>query len=545
MLFWVIAAVMTALVTLALIGPVMRSRNSTSDAPELHDMEVYRDQLAEVDRDLSDGLIDAAQAEVARTEISRRLLSASRKSKSAEPSETRNAGLRRAAVIAVAVFMPLMAVTAYLELGRPDLPQLPLSARSQADPENTDLPMLVARAERHLAENPDDGRGWSVLAPIYLRLERFADSAEAFRKTIALLGPTPERLTNLGEALISAGGGLVTEEAKLAFQTARELDPNDPRPQFFLAVGLAQAGKQAEARAAFSAMIAGAPEGAPWIAAVEAQIAALDNSTGTISGPVSDPASGGQVAGSAAPGNPTAADIEAASNMSPEERQAMISSMIQSLEARLARDPDNIEGWLRLVRSHVVTGNRDKAQAALDRAFAVFARESAEKQSLNAIAREFGLVATSTLGGVPVAPADPEGQTALPAPDVKPATPFILEGARADDPSAGSGTDSGAAGRPSGPTQADIAAAAALSNEERGDMIRGMVASLDARLSENPDNLEGWLRLVRSYAVLGDVPAAASALERAQAAFPEGSEGGQALAELAGSLGIAAKMENQ
>lgn len=544
MLFWVIAAFMTAFVTLALIGPVMRSRNSTSDAPELHDMEVYSDQLKEVDRDLSDGLIDAAQAEVARTEISRRLLSASRKSKSAAPPEARNAGLRRVAAIAVAVFMPLVAVTAYLELGRPDLPQLPLAARLQVDPENADLPMLVARAEKHLAENPNDGRGWSVLGPIYLRLGRFADSAEAFRKTIALLGPTPERLTNLGEALISAGGGLVTEEARLAFQTARELDPNDPRPQFFLAVGLAQSGKQSEARAAFDAMIASAPEGAPWIGAVEAQIAALDSPAGTISGPVSGPASGGQGAGASAPGNPSASDIAAASDMSPEERQAMIASMVQNLEARLASDPDNIDGWLRLVRSHVVMGNRDKAQAALDRAFAVFATESAEKQSLNTIAREFGLVATSTLGGVPVAPAEPGGEAALIAPEAKPATPFILDGARADPP-AGSDADAVSAAGPSGPTQADIAAAAALSNEERGDMIRGMVASLDAKLSENPDNLEGWLRLVRSYAVLGDAPAAASALQRAQVAFPDGSEGAQALAELAASLGIAAKVEEQ
>lgn len=544
MLFWVIAAVMTALVTLALIGPVMRSRKSTSEAPELHDMEVYRDQLAEVDRDLSDGLIDAAQAEVARTEISRRLLAASRKSKTAGPSEVKNSGLRRAAAIAVAVFMPVVAVTAYLELGRPDLPQLPLSARLQADPENTDVAMLVSRAERHLAENPNDGRGWSVLGPIYVRLGRFDDAAEAFRNTIALLGPTPERLANLGEALISAGGGLVTEEAKLAFQTARELDPNDPRPQFFLAMGLAQAGKQAEARAAFDAMISSAPEGAPWIAAVEAQIAALDRPAGTISGPVSGPASGGQAGGAAAPGNPTAADIAAANDMSPDERQAMVASMIQSLEARLASDPDNIDGWLRLVRSHVVMGNRDRAQAALDRAFAVFATESAEKQSLNAIAREFGLVATSTLGGVPVAPAGPGGQTALVDPKVKPATPFILDGARADPP-AGTGADTGSAAGPSGPTRADIAEAAALSDAERGDMIRGMVASLDAKLTENPDNLEGWLRLVRSYAVLGDTSAAASALQRAQAAFPEGSQGGQALAELASELGIAVEMEDQ
>jgi cytochrome c-type biogenesis protein CcmH len=142
MLFWVIAAVMTAIVTIALLGPVMRSRAKASDAPELHDIEVYRDQLAEVDRDLADGLVDPVQAEVARTEISRRLLAAARKSETAgtDDAPDRNRQLRRVAAIAVALFMPFAALTAYLEFGRPDLPQLPLAARLQADPQTTTSP---------------------------------------------------------------------------------------------------------------------------------------------------------------------------------------------------------------------------------------------------------------------------------------------------------------------------------------------------------------------------------------------------------------------
>jgi cytochrome c-type biogenesis protein CcmH len=154
-----------------------------------------------------------------------------------------------------------------------------------------------------------------------MRTGRFAESAAAFRKSIALLGPSPARLASLGEALFSASGGIVTEEATLAFQTARELDPNDPRPQFFLAIGMAQAGKRDEARAAFNAMMETAPEDAPWIAAVESQIAALN----TPSGPPQVHCHRRVLR----PGNPSAADIAAAQNMSAEERQAMIASMIE------------------------------------------------------------------------------------------------------------------------------------------------------------------------------------------------------------------------
>lgn len=539
MLFWVIAAVMTAIATLALLGPVMRARREAPDAPELHDVEVYRDQLTEVDRDLADGLVDPVQAEVAKTEISRRLLAAARKGEAAEAEGklSQNSGLRRAAAILVALFMPVAALTAYLELGSPDLPQLPLSARLKADPQANDIAMLIARAEQHLADNPEDGRGWDVLGPIYLRTGRYEESAAAFKKAISILGPSPTRLASLGEALFSAAGGIVTEEASLAFQTARELDSTDPRPQFFLAVALAQAGKTTEARAAFSGMLETAPPDAPWIPAVESQLAALQQGGGTA------PLSG---AGSAAPGNPTAADIAAAQNMSPEDRKAMIASMIDGLEAKLADNPDNVAGWLRLVRSHVVTGNPDKAQAALDRALAVFAPSGPESQQLGALANELGLTVTSTLGGVPMTPAVPVEQAPAAEPSASAKTPFILPPTGAGSAAQQApGNAAAPAAAPGGPTQADVAAAAEMSVEDRAAMIRTMVESLDAKLTESPDNLEGWQRLVRSYAVLGDRTAAETALERASVTFPGDSEGGRVLADLAVQLGLEPVLEGQ
>ncbi|MDP2733617.1 MAG: c-type cytochrome biogenesis protein CcmI [Hoeflea sp.] len=541
MLFWVIAAIMTAFTTLALLGPVARSRSSRPDVPELHDVEVYRDQLTEVDRDLADGLVDPVQAEVARTEISRRLLAAARKGEAAGAADSQagGRGLRRAVVTAIAIFMPLAAVTSYLELGRPDLPQLPLAARLQAQPENNDIAMLVAKAERHLAENPQDGRGWDVLGPIYLRTGRYEDSAAAFQKAISILGPSPSRLASLGEALFSAAGGVVTEQANLAFQTARELDSTDPRPQFFLAVGMAQAGKTAEARAAFNGMIASAPADAPWIPAVESQLAALDAGTG----PALLPG-----AGSGAPRDPTAAEIAAAQNMSPDERQAMIGSMIDNLEAKLAEEPDNIAGWLRLVQSHVVTGNRDRAQAALDRALAVFAPSGKEGGALIEMARELGLVAGSTLGGVPMSPGTGTRDNLANQRPATAETPFILPGAGVNSdagPEAADAEPNAEVAAPGGPTQADVAAAAEMTGEDRTAMIRNMVASLDAKLADNPDNIEGWLRLVRSYAVLGDGLAAEQAMSRARAAFPPASEGGRALAELTIQLGLEPVAEGQ
>ena len=523
MLFWIFAALLAALATAVLIFPLMRHRDTAVGAEALHDVEVYKDQLGEVERDLAEGLISASEADVARAEIGRRLIAASKKAEGEAKADENRAesggSALKAAALAVVIFMPVASLAAYLSLGSPDLPQQPLAARMNKPIEESEIGILITRAEQQLKANPEDGRGWDVLAPIYLRTGRFADSANAFRQSIAINGPSPARQAGLGEALVSAADGIVTEEARLAFQTAREMDPEDPRPRFFLAIALAQEGKTSEAIGAFEALAARAPEGAPWLVAVETQIAALKGQPPALPGTTP----GASIA--AGPGNPSAEDIAAAASMSPAERMDMIRGMVSGLEERLKDNPGDGDGWLRLVRSLSVLGERERAQAALDRAFAVLPGDSAENRALTEMAAQFGLSANPNLGGVPTSAPQPT------APAV-PAQEPLRTGPQASSDG------------PGGPSQADIEAAAAMSADERLDMIRGMIASLDAKMAADPSNLEGWMRLVQSYVVINDRQSAENALARAADAFPAGSDGAGQLSALADRLGLTRPEDN-
>lgn len=514
MFFWIIAAVMTFAACAALLLPLLGRRGTDSvTVSEAHDVEVYRDQLAEIDRDLAAGQIDAQEAEVARAEIGRRLLGAARKVESEEaPVKARRTG-RRYVAAAILILIPLAAVPAYLELGAPGAAQQPLSARLSADPENSDISVLVVNAERHLAANPDDGRGWNVLAPIYLRMGRTEEAENAFRKAIALLGPSATRQAGLGEALVTQAGGIVTEEARLIFQSARELDPEDPRPAFFLAIAKAQEGKTGEARSQFQALVDRSPPDAPWLPAIARQIASLDRASGD----------------NGASTDPTPAEIAAAAaGKTPEERDEMVRSMVSALESRLASDPDNFDGWQMLIRSHAVLGDRASAQRTLNRALAVFPA-APQAPTLVRLGNELGLNAKAELGGVPMATtkspvvAEERGN----APATSGDGPFIVPDAQ--------GPVAPGLGNPSAEA---IAEADKMSADDRQEMIRSMVASLDEKLTADPNNLDGWLRLIRSYAVLGDREGASNAISRARAAFGDDEKKVGAIDGLAGKLAI-------
>lgn len=376
MLFWVIAALMTLAASLALMRPFLRGAG-TADAVGEHDLAVYRDQLAELERDRAGGLIGEAEAAEARAEIGRRIL----RLKGQGGGERKPAGRGRlpsAIAVAAILAVPVLSWGIYGVLGSPGLPSLPLAARLAKDPAEASLDELIARAEGYLAEHPDDARGWEVLAPIYARLGRFADAAEAYRKTIALAGSTAGREAALGEVLVGMGGGIVTAEAEAAFDRALALDEQDARARFYLAMARAQEGKAEEARAAWQEMAEKLPEDSPWKGAAHEALASLAGKSGAPEA-------------SAAPG-PSAEDIEAARDMTPEARRSMIEGMVASLDAKLRDDPADTEGWRRLLRSYVVLGRKNEAVEALARATAALGPESAEAKSLSEFADELGIV---------------------------------------------------------------------------------------------------------------------------------------------------------
>lgn len=378
-MLWIVLAILTALVAAILLYPLSR-RGDASAAVNAEEVEVYRDQMKELERDKAQGLISGEDAEYARAEIGRRLLAAAGQATGAPVHKTRHGVWRSIAVGTVTVVPPALGLCLYIALGNPGLPDQPLEARLE-NPGN-DLQLLVAKAERHLAQSPDDGAGWDILAPIYLRSNRVGDAEMAFRNAIRLLGPTANRLSGLGETLVSANDGIVTEDARSAFEEAARLEPENMRAHFYVALGLEQAGRTADARAAFEAIAKASPADAPWLGLIDEHIRKNGGQ---------DSASSSSAAGATAPGNPTAEDVAAAEDLSQDDRQAMVRGMVDSLAARLEADPANIEGWLRLVRSYMVLGERDKATAALQSGLTQFPAEGTEGQQLAALARELGL----------------------------------------------------------------------------------------------------------------------------------------------------------
>ncbi|MER8504254.1 c-type cytochrome biogenesis protein CcmI [Mesorhizobium sp. M0204] len=377
MLFWVIAAILTLGASLAVLLPLAGGSKNASAAGD-HDLEVYRDQLAELDRDMARGLIQPMEAEEARAEIARRILRLSNAGQAGETATQPSRSTRLVATAAVLV-VPLLSWGLYGQLGSPDLPSQPLSERLAKNPADSSVDELIARAEAHLAANPSDGRGWDVLAPVYLRMQRYADAVTAYRNAIRLDGDSAARQAGLGEAIANAAGGIVSAEAQAAFEAALKLDPANPKAAFYLAMGMAQEGRIAEATAAWQKMLAALPQGSPWRGAVEQALA--------------ESAARSVASGAPAKG-PSAEDIDAASSMSPQDRQAMISTMVASLDEKLRQNPRDEEGWMQLVRSYVVLGKTDQARDALNRGIAVFGADSDQARKFTAFAASLGVTAT-------------------------------------------------------------------------------------------------------------------------------------------------------
>ncbi|MER9429894.1 c-type cytochrome biogenesis protein CcmI [Mesorhizobium sp. M0408] len=377
MLFWVIAAILTLGASLAVLLPLAGGSKNASAAGD-HDLEVYRDQLAELDRDLARGLIQPMEAEEARAEIARRILRLSNAGH-ADDTATQPSRSTRLVATAAVLLVPLVSWGLYGQLGSPDLPSQPLSERLAKNPADSSVDELIARAEAHLAANPSDGRGWDVLAPVYLRMQRYADAVTAYRNAIRLDGDSAARQAGLGEAIANAAGGIVSAEAQAAFEAALKFDPANPKASFYLAMGMAQEGRIAEATAAWQKMLAALPQGSPWRGAAEQALAE---------------SAARSVASEAPAKGPTAEDIDAASSMSPQDRQAMISTMVAGLDEKLRQNPRDEEGWMQLVRSYAVLGKTDQARDALNRGIAVFGADSDQARKFTAFAASLGVTAT-------------------------------------------------------------------------------------------------------------------------------------------------------
>lgn len=377
-MFWIIASALTIIAVLIAFFPLVKSaRNPGVEASEEaeFDTAVYRDQLAELDADRARGAIDAVEFDQARVEVARRIIAVENR----RDALTLVGGGGKNGFVGPAfalLFVPAITLLFYLETGSPELEAQPLAARlNQVAPTNVsqEITLMLERAEEHLTVNPNDVRGWDVVAPVYLRINRYDKAVTAYGNAISLDGATVGRLSGLGEAMVSANGGIVSGEALTRFQAALQIDRADARSNFFVALAAAQSGNLEEAEKRWLGLFqAGDQE--RWTQMAQTALARLPSSPTRGAAPQVDDD-----------------QRQAISQLPTDERNEMILSMVEGLDDRLKTDPNDLEGWMRLIRARMVLGQTDLAQLALANGARAFEGDEDARSSLLLLAKELNL----------------------------------------------------------------------------------------------------------------------------------------------------------
>ncbi len=350
--FWIIAGVLLLVALVALLKPLLQATPESADRGESV-VALFRRQLANLDSEMVQGRLNPDEAAAVRAEITRRMLSAAdQEAQNSRPAVLGSAATswRIGAAVGIAALLPAAALVIYSAVGAPGAIERGGSAAVGAAPhDRAELAAAAEQLKARLKQEPGHIEGWVLLARTFVSLERYPEARSAYAQAIALAPNEPRLHAELGELLVLAAGGDVTAEAEAEFAKAGD----DPRARFYGAEAALQRGDREAAKAALRALLATAPAEAPWRKLVQERLAQI--------APDDEPP--------AAKGSgPTAQDVAAARSMSPEERQAMIRSMVDRLAARLEQYPNDKDGWTRLAHAYDVLGETEKAEAARTRA---------------------------------------------------------------------------------------------------------------------------------------------------------------------------------
>lgn len=435
MIFWVVVFVL-ALVSVGAVAWPLASAESGFD-PSPSPGETLKARLAAIEQDQAAGLIDDAAAEEAVLEAQKHALAAEDEAPPSAPAR----GWRMAAIFALAA-APLAAVVMYLNLGAPASLRAGASAATAAQstsPANNQMAALEARVQN----TPDDFEAWMSLGQAYILSDRADDAERAFERALKLDPANPDAHSAYGEALVMQSAGVVTTEAKKAFETALKTKPDDARAQYYLAEARYQVGDIEEAVHMWAKLINNAPADAPWLAAVGARLTDAASEAGI------GPESTGLTKDA---GQRLASAIQGDNQNGGDELDAVI--------GRIHSGNAQYQDWLRAASIYVERGQNDRARQILDQA-------ADRYQNAPFVLAQINAAKASLENGQPIA-----------AP--------------------GGASDGGA----SGPTAEQAAAISSMSEDEQKKMISSMVAGLAQRLQNQPDDIQGWRMLARSYSVL-------------------------------------------
>ena len=464
------------------VWPLVKGHKDSRDDADF-DIEVFQDQLSEIEREQAGGQLDKEEADAARSEVSRRILVAD----SARKPQTDVWKPRRPLFAgAIIMFLTGATFTFYQYFGSPNQPAQPFAQRMEDRQENLarntgsgmDLRSLADRLKNRLNEVGGDPQGWLLLARTYMTMGNFNQAILVFQRLISRKSTNPGVYAAYGEAIVLAAEGRVTPKSRKLFREALGKDPKEPTSRYYLALADWQLGLYRKAYDQWVSLLAESAADAPWADVTQQRLLEASEKLDINIVNLPRPLASSKMETNTPrriPDGPTGEDIRAAQNMSAGDRQNMIRGMVEGLAAKLDDNPSNFEGWKRLIRSYVVLGDIEKAKSSLTKALTQFDKAPFVKRELLSLGRELSLTVSEQ--------------------------------------------DSSSTVR--GPTGEDIRAAQNMSAGDRQNIIRGMVEGLTARLKNNPDDLQGWISLARSYNVLGNHMAAREAMRKATTLAPK------------------------
>lgn len=333
---------------------------------------MFRARLDDIQTDLDMGRLGETEAEAARAELAREVMRLEDSTGPARHPVSRN---QWAVVALTLLLVPVLAFWVYTEIGQPNLPAMPLATRPDAQIANMSFEEAVAKIEARMQQDPSDVRGWQVLGPAYMQLERFDDAADAFARVNAMITPTPDSLTNEAEARLMANNGHFDPDVTGLLDQALTLDPQNARALYYLAGEATRTEDWKKAEDLWSQMLALSDGTEAWRPIAERGLALAQND-GELPADMATPAQQAPAAGDNL-------------NLSDDQRE-MVQGMVEGLADRLYSDGGTIDEWTRLVRSRLVLGDLETAKLDYEKAIAAFP-DSAARQDLDALAASAGM----------------------------------------------------------------------------------------------------------------------------------------------------------
>lgn len=365
--FWIFVGIFAIVVALVALWSVSRTISAEKVRTPVDsvssDIEIYKNQLGEIDADLKRGLIDEESAQEARLELSRNILAAEK-----EVSDSTFVGNRSVAmrvIISLGILLvPIVTIGVYALTGNPGVESHPFSELMDANPATLSPSETLVRTEALFARNPDNGKLADELSSAYLVAGRFQDAVNTYVEALRLNGDSAPRLVGYGMALAGYNGGTINDDALKSFEKAAKLAPDDFYPRLFIAEASRQAGKPKEAADGLQEFLDRSPKNSPWRPRVEELIGQLREQAATPQQLPSSDAKDGDVtknANAAKEANAGKDGSAAMEGVSPE----MIGQMVNGLAERLQKQPNDLDGWKMLVHSWLVLKDKEKAKAAL------------------------------------------------------------------------------------------------------------------------------------------------------------------------------------